>query len=104
MNFISGNNLEGLDNSVELQFANGYLEYDKRQSEIIWKTLYQLSNQETQRAACQEIIKNDSGRYQWYVVEELSKALDCRQSCICTGEKALTTLINITSVWGVNLD
>lgn len=102
--FISGNNLEGWDNSVELQFQNGYLEYDKRQSEIIWKTLYRPSNQETQRAASQEIIKNDSGRYQWYVANELSNALDGRKSCICTGEGALTTLINITSVWGVNLD
>jgi len=102
--FVAGKAEKDWGNSVELQFQNGCLEYDRRQSEIVWKPLYKKNNKKTQRAEAREIIKNDSGRYQWYVANELFKALDGKESCICTGKAALMTLINIASVCGVNSD
>ena len=97
--FQSQNEQDRQECSVKLHFKNGCLEYDRRQSEIIWKSRH---GDHSRSSWQEEIIKNDSARYQWYVTDELAKALNGVSSNICSGDAALITLINIASVFGVN--
>ena len=99
--FQSQNEQDRGECSVKLHFKNGCLEYDRRQSEIIWKTRH---GDHSRCSWQEEIFKNDSARYQWYVTDELAKALNGVSSNICSGDAALITLINIASVFGVNGD
>jgi len=102
--FQSPNTRGSQECSVNLRFNNGCLEYDRRQSEIMWKTQHSEDGDEPRLFWQEEIIKNDSARYQWYVADELVKALNGASSNICSGDAALMTLMNIASVFGGKRD
>jgi len=86
--------------TVELISPSGRLYYSQGGQQIDWQSVTEDLDFPGYRAldANAEVIGNDFARYQYNVLEQLSKALRKAPSFLSTGEDALVTLRNISKI------
>lgn len=80
--------------TIELLAPNGRLRYEQGGERIYWQAVVQDPHFPgySVLSAQPEVLASGMDRYQQHVVEELAVALDNRNSHLCTGAEALTTL------------
>lgn len=88
--------------AVELVAQNGRLRYENGGRRIVWQPAtrsedikgYIFISEHT------ELVPSELNRYQWYVVEELSKSLNGKEVALCSGKQALHTLEHMQLILG----
>lgn len=88
--------------AIELVAQNGCLRYENGGRRIVWQPVtmsndikgYIFLSKHT------EHIPSELNRYQWYVVEELSKSLNGKEVALCSGKQALHTLEHMQLILG----
>jgi predicted dehydrogenase len=86
--------------TIELLSPSGRLRYEKGGEYIAWQSTqpdpnfsgYTILNGQP------EIIGNSMDRYQWYVADQLARALAGQAASICSGREGLTTLENMNQI------
>jgi len=86
--------------AIELLAPNGRLRYDRGGQQISWQAAQPDPNLQgySTLSAHTETIASGMDRYQWHVADQLSAAFDGRESCLCTGVEALTTLESLQTI------
>jgi predicted dehydrogenase len=86
--------------SIELLAQSGRLRYEKGGEHITWENIYNdpLFDGYNILKDPPEIIPNSMNRYQWNVLDNLSRAMVGKDASICTGREALKTLEYMTKI------
>jgi hypothetical protein len=81
-------------NSIELFSPSGRLCYENGGNKVFWQGVMgnDSENKTKQLKNEIEIIGDGMKRYQFEVLEQLTKAMNGKPSYICTGEQGLATL------------
>ena len=98
INFISIKEENYFHNTMEWVAANGRLRYERGGASILWESINNDNTFSGYTVLDEKIdsFKSDFYRIQYYVVDQISRAIKEESVTICTGDDALSTL-NICS-------
>jgi predicted dehydrogenase len=93
--FLAAREENFFHNTIELIAPNGRLRYEFGGARINWQGIEEDArfNGYKRLSEIVETISVDFDRIQWYVIEQLAKALEGQSTMLCTGADALRTQV-----------